>query len=84
MGSFSASSTRTGFTAGGGVEGTLWWPNWTWKLEYLYIDLGSVGAPGSFSGLNEITTSASTGASFANTHFKDNLVRVGINYKLTN
>src|SRR6516164_1812218 len=34
-----------GFSVGGGMEGRLsYWlpPNWTWKLEYLYLDLGSL------------------------------------------
>lgn len=37
---FSQSLTRTGWTAGGGIE---WVPkqNWSMKLEYLYYDLGS-------------------------------------------
>jgi outer membrane immunogenic protein len=85
-GAFSASSTKVGFTAGGGVEGKLW-SNWTWKLEYLYVDLGSLGTVGSFSGVQEIAasgTTAVTGASTANTHFKDNVVRVGLNYKFGN
>ena len=35
------SSTRSGWTAGGGIEGRIV-SNWTWKLEYLYMDLGRV------------------------------------------
>ena len=34
------SSTRTGWTAGGGVE-WAWTNNWTFGAEYLYYDLGS-------------------------------------------
>lgn len=34
-----ASSTKTGWTAGGGIEAALTGP-WTAKLEYLYVDLG--------------------------------------------
>ena len=85
-GAFSASSTKVGFTTGAGVEGKLW-SNWTWKAEYLYVDLGSLSAAGSFSGLKASVLNAfpaQTGASAANTHFKDNVFRVGINYKLTN
>src|SRR5262249_51142990 len=37
------SSTRAGWTAGVGVEGKIS-GNWTAKLEYLYMDLGSVSA----------------------------------------
>jgi outer membrane immunogenic protein len=83
-GAFSVSSTKVGFTAGGGVEGKLW-SNWTWKAEYLYVDLGSLNAAGSFSGVQEFAgpLTALTGASTANTHFRDNVVRVGINYQLS-
>jgi hypothetical protein len=49
---FSASKTNVGFAVGGGIEGkfTAWLPqNWSWKLEYLYLDLGSVSASTSFA-----------------------------------
>jgi outer membrane immunogenic protein len=39
-GSYSASSTKAGWTLGGGVEGQLT-RNWSVKAEYLYMDLGS-------------------------------------------
>ena len=39
----SASETRVGWTAGGGLEANLYGP-WSAKIEYLYVDLGS-GAP---------------------------------------
>ncbi len=38
----SRSTTRAGWTVGGGVEGAID-RNWTVKLEYLYMDLGSYG-----------------------------------------
>ncbi len=83
-GAFSESSTKVGYTVGAGVEGKLW-SNWTWKAEYLYVDLGSLNAVGSFSGLTELAAAytPSTGTLAANTHFKDNVVRVGINYQLS-
>ncbi|WP_164125709.1 outer membrane protein, partial [Stenotrophomonas maltophilia] len=34
-----SSSVRLGWTAGAGIEAMLT-PNWSFKLEYLYIDLG--------------------------------------------
>jgi outer membrane immunogenic protein len=79
--------TRAGWTAGAGAE----WAfngNWSVKLEYLYMDLGNVGGTTSATTattafgvpvrFNTVTT-VSTTASF-NTHFIDNLVRVGLNY----
>jgi len=59
--------------AGGGIEGRLA-GNWTAKIEYRYVDLGTVTtipapAPG-----------ATTAAAF-NSRVTDNLLRVGVNYK---
>ncbi|WP_280711344.1 outer membrane beta-barrel protein [Bradyrhizobium sp. BR13661] len=72
---FNGSKVNVGWTAGAGLEGML--PNckgWTWKLEYLYVDLGSQSGTG-------------TDAVFAtvyswNAKFTDNIVRVGVNYHL--
>ena len=63
------SSSRTGWTAGGGVEYAVT-TNWTVKVEYLHVDLGSKSALDNFG----------TGYAF---NFKDSLDvgRVGINYK---
>jgi outer membrane immunogenic protein len=67
---FNASSTRSGWTAGGGAE---WYflPNsqWTAKIEYLFTNFGSSAADGnSFWG------------SGVSQHATLNLVRVGLNY----
>ena len=35
------SQLNVGWTAGAGIEGALA-GNWTWKAEYLYVDLGSL------------------------------------------
>jgi outer membrane immunogenic protein len=71
--SFGASKVRAGWTAGGGIEGALS-RNWTWKAEYLYLDLGSLSfvSPGPFSG--------ETVAQRAK--FTDNVVRLGLNFQL--
>jgi outer membrane immunogenic protein len=55
-------------------------PNWTWKLEYLYLDLGSVDtAPTPFAvGMPGVVTA---GTFTTHTHFTDNIVRVGLNYQ---
>ncbi len=62
------SNTRTGWTAGGGVE-WLFAPHWSAKAEYLYVDLDSNGQTGTF------------GWTYGN-HFHPqlNVVRAGINY----
>jgi outer membrane immunogenic protein len=75
-GASSASAIKTGWTLGGGVEAAIYY-NWTAKIEYLYVDLGSVSttalatAPG-LAGANVYSTSADLRA---------NIVRVGLNYK---
>jgi hypothetical protein len=65
-----ASKTNVGFSVGGGMEGRFsYWlpPNWTWKLEYLYLDLGSVNTAGSFAlvpphtFLSNLTSTITTG-----------------------
>ena len=67
-----ATTTRAGWTAGGGAEWVLS-GGWTAKLEYLYVDLGNVG----YTLVNTVTATT-VGTS---SHFTDNIVRVGINYR---
>jgi outer membrane immunogenic protein len=65
-----------GWTLGGGVEGVV--PNmsnWTWKAEYLYLDLGSVSGTGLEAGPDLGTLPYSW-----STKVTDNIVRVGLNY----
>jgi outer membrane immunogenic protein len=71
------SSTRAGWTAGAGVEGRIA-GNWTWKLEYLYMDLGTVSAGPIATGIT-VPRRVEGGASYSS-HFTDNIVRVGVNY----
>jgi outer membrane immunogenic protein len=67
------STTKTGWTIGGGVEGRLW-ANWTGKIEYLRMDLGSIS--GTIIAVNPgIATSWSS-------RITDNIVRVGLNYQI--
>jgi outer membrane immunogenic protein len=75
-------TTKTGWTIGGGVETALPWlgasNRWSAKLEYLYVDLGSVSStfivpnPG-------VAGSAYTVSSSSSIH--DHLIRVGVNYR---
>ena len=68
---FSASKTNVGWTVGVGIEGVIS-GNWTAKLEYLYVDLGTVS--GSF-------TLPGTDISYYNSRIIDNVLRAGVNYK---
>jgi outer membrane immunogenic protein len=62
------SDTRTGWTAGGGVE-YMFSPRWSAKVEYLYADLSSGGMTGGF------------GWSYGyHDHPQVNIVRAGVNY----
>jgi outer membrane immunogenic protein len=67
------SNSRTGWTAGGGIEYAFDY-NWTAKVEYLYVDLGS---------FNTFVPPCSTCTrSYTVNHkYTDNIARVGLNYK---
>ena len=61
----SSNASSNAWTAGGGVE-WMFAPNWSTKLEYLYIDTGS-------------TSVTLFGVPF-NARASDNIVRLGLNY----
>jgi outer membrane immunogenic protein len=70
---------RAGWVVGAGLETALA-SNWSLKVEYLHLDFGSI---------DQSITSPTVAVGFANvtatqslhTHFTDNIVRVGLNYK---
>ena len=66
---------RSGWTIGGGVEWTLWSPNWTAFVEYNFyrFDDGSTQTPSCFGG--GFSCPLSTGKQEINT------VKAGVNYK---
>ena len=73
------SSTRTGWTIGGGVE-WAWTNNWTFGAEYLYYDLGSrhlVTVP-NVAASNFFGATAFTDTSV---NFDGSVVRARVNYK---
>ncbi len=79
----SFSSTRTGWTIGAGAETKLG-GGWSAKLEYLYVDLGTVTDtlpiainPAFGPGFNTGGAASATTSS----HVIDNIVRVGVNYR---
>jgi outer membrane immunogenic protein len=76
--SLSDSTTKTGYTIGAGIEGVLF-GNWTGKIEYLYVDLGTV------SGGLVTPIVTNTGAFLTSSYssrITDNILRVGLNYRL--
>jgi outer membrane immunogenic protein len=66
-------NTKAGWAVGGGLEGRLV-GNWTAKIEYLYLDLGTVTT------IPAPALSATTAVAF-NSRVTDNLLRIGVNYK---
>jgi outer membrane immunogenic protein len=68
---FSYAETKTGYVWGFGSEAVLD-KNWSWKLEYIHIDLGSIGGR-SFGSAPVVTLNTRK--------FTDEIVRVGLNYK---
>ncbi len=69
----SSSATKTGWTLGVGVEGVIS-GKWTAKVEYLYMDLGTVSG--------SVTNTAILVRSDFSSKITDNILRVGLNYKL--
>lgn len=72
---FSGSTTRAGWTVGGGVQAALI-GDWTWKVEYLYMDFGTANlvtalGPPVFPG-SEIHQAL---------HFTDSIVSGGVNLR---
>ena len=81
----SSKTTKTGWTVGGGVETSLAWvgwsPNWSAKLEYLYVDLGSVSNSAT-AALGGGFFTAPTSATLLSSHdIRDHIIRVGVNYR---
>ncbi len=83
----SASSVRTGWTAGAGVE-YAFAPGWSLKTEWLHYDLGSLNYALSPSvltfpsiGIRTLTTHTVTTSTTATANFEGDIVRVGVNYK---
>jgi len=71
----SGESSKFGWTIGGGIE-SMFANNWSGKLEYLYMDLGTV----------ESTTGIGTGVLIGtnlSTRVTDSIFRAGINYQFS-
>jgi outer membrane immunogenic protein len=86
---FSGSRTNTGWVVGYGTEGHLpgnWLAgNWTWKIEGLYMDLGTIDTTGVTS-ISQHTSlpfvlSGTGGQITTHSHFTDGILRAGLNYR---
>ena len=65
-----SSSTEAGWTAGVGVE-YAFAPNWTAKVEYLFVDLANASC-----GFDQLRRHLNTTVSL-----NENIIRAGINFK---
>jgi outer membrane immunogenic protein len=73
-------NTSTGWTAGGGFE-WLFMPNWSFKTEYLYYNLGSVHySDGALFNTNAAGAIFTIAAPITKASFNGNIVRIGVNY----
>jgi outer membrane immunogenic protein len=85
---FGSSSNRVGWTAGAGFEAAIG-GNWSFKAEYLHVDLGSVDTAFATPGGLLIGNNSPSGAGVlvpANTgtihsRITDEIVRAGVNYR---
>ncbi|MHC2279848.1 outer membrane immunogenic protein [Bradyrhizobium diazoefficiens] len=67
-----SSGTSTGWTAGAGTE-VMFAPNWSFKAEYLYVDLGR-------RTLNVASSTVPAIVFTTSTPFREQIARVGVNY----
>jgi outer membrane immunogenic protein len=72
----SVSKTKIGWTAGAGAE-WMFARNWSAKLEYLYVDLGSASAIGAVTVNQVLDPPFAVGYTW---HIRENIVRAGLNY----
>jgi outer membrane immunogenic protein len=72
---FTNSTLHAGWTVGAGIEGRLG-GNWTGKLEYLYMDLGTFSGTSTILAVGPPTLQAAYSS-----RVRDNVFRAGINYK---
>jgi outer membrane immunogenic protein len=84
--SFAHNAVNPGWVVGYGTEGHL--PlmpgNWTWKIEGLWMDLGTLdttGAATSSTVTTNLTRTATGGPVTTQTHFTDGILRAGLNYQ---
>jgi outer membrane immunogenic protein len=69
-GTFVSNQVRTGFTIGSGLEAAIA-DNWTAKIEYLYLDLGSANTSFVIGGVPHVL----------GTEARESIFRAGLNYQ---
>jgi outer membrane immunogenic protein len=85
-GAWSGSEIRLGWTLGAGVEAAIS-DQWSWKLEYLYVNLGNFSGSSSIPNSNCYGTpgicdiTAGLGSTKQNYDNTNNVARIGLNYK---
>lgn len=70
-GSASTSETRAGWVAGGGIEAAINNSRWSWKVEYLHFDSGTISSNTTIAGVPVAMSARVT----------DEIVRGGLNYR---
>jgi outer membrane immunogenic protein len=67
-------NNKTGAAAGGGIEAALG-GNWSAKVEYLYMNFGAISVT--------VPSAATFAPVTLSSQVRDNVVRIGLNYKFT-
>jgi outer membrane immunogenic protein len=75
----SVSKTKVGWTAGAGAE-WMFAHNWSAKLEYLYVDLGSESGIGHLKINGQVLIDPGLPTVGYTWRFRENIARVGVNY----
>lgn len=78
----SANSYQVGWALGAGIESVLF-DRWTWKAEYLHVDLGKASGTMSLNGtatIDSVPVPGPSSVSYSNRVTND-LFRIGLNYR---
>ena len=76
VGTASSEDTRLGWTAGVGIEGAFA-RNWSWKAEYLHVDLGTI----SYTSNNGNVVVFPFSTIVHDHRLTEDIARVGVNYR---